>query len=229
MIRRLLLIGATIAGCAFAVASSAQQWSASCYDGTYTCVSIGGSPTELTPAQKAEQERLKREGEAKAAARKARVDALVSQWGEHRRGEAERFIDMQQAADAARPKPVTPPQQPKQCTERITREAVIVSAKDSQVAIAKLGPAASKICQGRTGSPGNTLEPPRCEKLVKPGAMFKAPVGDCFQCASPKLAMTMGWKPGVGWPPDEISWQCKAAAICATPIKDCGGSKVSPQ
>jgi hypothetical protein len=41
--------------------------------------------------------------------------------------------------------------------------------------------------------------------------------------------MAMGWKPGVGWPPDEILWECKATAICATPIKDCGASKVSPQ
>ena len=111
-------------GCGFALVASAQSWDPSCDDGTKSCISIV-APRDLTPAEQAEQDRRNRAAAAAAAARKASVDALVGQWGEHRRGEAERYVEMQMAAEAARPKPATsqPGYPPRTCSTSRTQEA----------------------------------------------------------------------------------------------------------
>ena len=89
-------------------------------------VEIGGKCIENpTPEQRKEAEREKvekerlatadrLERERKAADRKRKVDAqVIKMGGEHRRPEAERYVQMQEAAEAARPKPP-----PRQCTTR---------------------------------------------------------------------------------------------------------------
>jgi len=71
-------------------------------------------PRELSPAEKAERDRQDRAAAAARAQRKARIDSLVLRMGEHRRGEAERMIEMQDAAALARgtptPVPVSAPE-----------------------------------------------------------------------------------------------------------------------
>lgn len=68
-------------------------------------------PRPLSPAEQAEKDRQDRAAAAERAQRKARVDTLVARMGEHRRGEAERMIEMQDAAARARgtPAPVPAP------------------------------------------------------------------------------------------------------------------------
>ena len=110
--------------------ASAQSWNPDCYNGRLTCVSIG-APRELTPEEKAEQDRRTREAaiakaerERKEALAKAefdrQVEVEVQRLGTQRRAEAERLVQMRNAAQAARPKSPYPP---RVCTTSTTTEA----------------------------------------------------------------------------------------------------------
>lgn len=89
-------------------AATAQSWNPDCYNGRLTCVTIG-APRELTPAEKAEQERRAREAAAAKAEFERQVAVEVQRLGPQRRPEAERLVQMRNAAQAARPKTPYPP------------------------------------------------------------------------------------------------------------------------
>lgn len=103
----ILLAGAALFGAFLALAPAPASAAADCTDGTVTCVIIT-APEPLTPQQQAEEDRKARERALKAAARKRLVNEQVRRLGgEHRRAEAERFVAMQERAEAARPKPIS--------------------------------------------------------------------------------------------------------------------------
>lgn len=89
-------------------------WSASASQPIQS-VSIVGRDYSETPEQKERRERSER-------LFKQKVDTVAARLGEHRRAEAERLVRMQEAAEAARPKQITPTRSANndngQCSER---------------------------------------------------------------------------------------------------------------
>lgn len=88
--------------------ANAQASNPDCYNGRLTCVTIA-APRELTPAEKAEQERRAREAAAAKAEYERQVNVEVQRLGPQRRPEAERLVQMRNAAQAAKPKTPYPP------------------------------------------------------------------------------------------------------------------------
>ncbi len=195
-----------------------------------------------TPQQRAEQqererkerERLERERlerEAKQAAFQRKVDAQLAKMGGNpaRRAEAERFVAMQEQAEAARAK--LP--RPKVCTPRTWDQQTSFPGSTRDVAFAALTTSVSRrqgcsiggsetVTSVRLASAANCSE--RKLPTIKP-----PPVGTCLGCISEKQAIPLGYVPGQGWPPPPTEWVCTATVACASQKCEGPGSKVSAQ
>ena len=214
-----------------------------CYSAVYN--PSGVCVDEPTPQQRAEQkerdrkerERLERERiarEAREVEYRRKVDAQLAKMGGNpaRRAEAERFVAMQQEAEAARARLARA--KPKSCTARTWDQAVAHPGSTRDIAFAALNTSVSRrsgcsiggnesVTSVRLASAAN------CEQRKLP-QLKQPPVGNCFQCISQETAVLYGYIPGKGWPEPEIEWVCNATIACAA--QKCGdgsGSKVTTQ
>lgn len=117
---------------------------------------------ERDRAEKLKAEAERRAREARAAEHKRQVDEQTLRMGAHRRAEAENFVRMREAAEAARPKPSTPPES-KQCNNPAytTQWSTggLTALKDAQTEYRALS---TRACQGRGGKVG----PIKCGKAI---------------------------------------------------------------
>lgn len=110
--------------------------------------------------EKRERERMERE--AREAEIKRQVDAQVKiMGGEHRRAEAERFVKMRDAADAARPKVNTTQTTPSQCEDKRIADGF------SSGWVANVADARAQVAQwaSRCGTSGISCGPVTCKSF----------------------------------------------------------------
>jgi hypothetical protein len=108
------------------------------------------------------KEKDRRERDAKASERKRQVDVQVKiMGGEHRRAEAERFVQMREAAAAVRPKVIKPQTPDSQCKE--TR----IADGFSSAYLGDVGAARAQVNQwaSRCGNNGMSCGPITCKSM----------------------------------------------------------------
>ena len=202
--------------------------------------SEGACISNPSPAQRAEQEnrnrrereRLERERaeiEARRIERDRKVEAQLARFGGNpaRRAEAERFVDMQEAAEQARAK------LPRRvCTSRTWSKQIASTGESRDSAFASMNLAVSrKSGCGQTGSESLTSmslgSAANCVQRTLP-SIKPPPIGTCLGCITEQQAVSAGYVPGEGWPAPKVEWVCSATAQCAAE-KCVQDSKVSRQ
>jgi hypothetical protein len=137
------------------------------YDSGGRCIDNPSPEQRRLQDEKNKREREQRERErmvreAKEAEVKRQVDAQVKvMGGEHRRAEAEQFVRMRDAANAARPKVNTPQTTPSQCKD--TR----ISDGYSSGWVANVADAQAQVTQwaSRCGTNGISCGPVTCRRI----------------------------------------------------------------
>lgn len=183
-----------------------------------------------TPEERARNEAAKREQARKQAEFNRKVDAQLAKMGGNpaRRGEAERFVRMQDDAQKARDKI------PKRnCTSRTWSQPMTSQGRTRDAAFASLtGAVAMKSGCNITGSESvlsmSLATAANCSERALP-SLKPPPIGTCLACITEKQAVALGYVPGKGWPPPQKEWVCKATASCAAEKCGTGTSAVSGQ
>ncbi len=181
------------------------------------------APRELSPAEKAKAA----EKQAREDLRKQRIDDKVKSMGEHRRAEAQRLVDMEDAARKARGQadlPITAqtatdapnsyaPTDPKLICRQVSGDVLSSMGKGKTRAEAERGTKSFDYCAGRGGQVGVQM---KCSEqggvdivptVVDGKATFKrvpkAPLWTCsatYSCSKPKevCESSEGKQPGRG-------------------------------
>lgn len=196
----------------------------------YTEVIITGSPSPVSPEQRARNEAAERERARKKAEFDRKVDAQLASMGGNpaRRAEAERFVRMKEEAEKAREK------LPKrQCTSRTWSQPFTTAGRTRDAAFASLTGAVDRRSGCSIGGSETLLSmsmasAANCSERALP-SIKPMPIGTCLACITEKQAIALGYVPGKGWPPAPKEWVCKATVSCAAEKCGSGSSAVSGQ